>query len=92
MKRSTISRAVNEHGLISNALAHMPLETQVAVASVINRSYEITVPWNVPVVPFPTKTPTSFPKVNDLPAGFVCTTTEKVMADGNIGTFYGPVN
>ena len=61
---------MNEHGLISNALAVMPLEVQVAVACVINRSYEITVPWNTPAVPFPIKAPSNFPNIDDISADY----------------------
>ena len=53
MQPSLANKVVNRHGLISSALSGMPLETDVAVASVINRSYNITVPWNVPTFPFP---------------------------------------
>ncbi len=83
---------MNEHGLISNALASMPLETQIAVASVINRSYETTVPWNTPAVPFPIKAPNSFPKIDDISADFVCKRTKNVVIEGEKGTFFGPVN
>jgi hypothetical protein len=53
MQPSLASKIVNRHGLISGALSAMPIETQVTVASLINRSYDVTVPWNVPIVPFP---------------------------------------
>ena len=53
MQPSLANKIVNRHGLIGSALSGMPLEVQTAVASLINRSYDITVPWNVPFVPFP---------------------------------------
>ena len=53
MQPSLAKKVVNRHGLISSALSGMPLEPYVAVASVISRSYDITVLWNVPFVPFP---------------------------------------
>jgi hypothetical protein len=69
----------------------MPLETQIVVASVINRSYETTVPWNTPAVPFPIKDQNNFPKLNNISADFVCKRTQNVVIEGEKGTFYGPV-
>ena len=70
----------------------MPLETQIAVASVITRSYETTVPWNTPAVRFPIKFLNSFPKIDDISAEFVCKRTENVIIEEEKGTFSGPVN
>ena len=92
MQRTRTQRAVNEHGLISNALAAMPLEVQLAVASVINRSYLITVPWNTPAVRFPIKARSKFPKIDDISADFLCKRTQNVVIEGKEGTFYGPVD
>ena len=66
MQPSLASKVVNRHGLISSALSRMPLETQTAVSSVISRSYDITVPWNVPFVPFPVCTQNNFPKIDEI--------------------------
>ena len=60
------NKIVNRHGLISSAISRMPLETQVTVASVVFRAYEITVPWNMPPVPLPNKAPNNFPKIDDI--------------------------
>jgi hypothetical protein len=92
MPKSIIQRALKEHGLTSNLLASMPLETQIAVASVINRSYETTVPWNTPAVPFPIRAQNNFLKFNDVSADFVCKRTDNVIIEGEMGKFYGPVN
>ena len=92
MQPSLANKVVNRHGLISSALSGMPLETQVAVASVISRSYDITVPWNVPFVPFPLKTKNSFPKINNVSDDFICKRTENAAIEGEIGSFYGPVS
>ena len=93
MQPSLASKVVDRHGLISSALSGMPLETQVAVASVINRSYEITVPWNVPFVPFPAEAARNkFPKIDDISDDFICKRTENAEIEGEIGSFYGPVS
>ncbi len=72
MQPSLASKVVNRHGLISSALSGMPLDTQVAVSSVISRSYDVTVPWNVPIVPFPVWAKKNFPKIDDISDDFIC--------------------
>ena len=92
MQPSLANKVVNRHGLISSALSGMPLETKVAVASVISRSYDVTVPWNVPIVPFPVWAKNNFPKIDDISDDFICKRTENAAIEGEIGSFYGPVS
>ncbi len=92
MQPSLANKVVNRHGLISSALSGMPLETKVAVASVISRSYDVTVPWNVPIVPFPVWPQNNFPKIDDISDDFICKRTENAAIEGEIGSFYGPVS
>ncbi len=92
MKPSLANKVVNRHGLTSSALTGIPLETQVAVSSVINRSYDVTVPWNVPFVPFPIYAQNNFPKIDDISDDFICKRTENAIIEGGDGTFYGPVS
>ncbi len=70
----------------------MPLETQTAVSSVISRSYDITVPWNVPFVPFPVYAQNKFSKIDDISNDFISKRTENAIIEGEGGTFYGPVS
>jgi hypothetical protein len=91
MQPSLANKIVNRHGLISSAISRMPLETQVAVASVIIRAYDITVPWNVPPVPLPYKAPNNFPKVDDISDQFTFKRTENALIEGENGYFIGPV-
>ena len=92
MQPSLANKVVNRHGLISSALSGMPLETQTAVSSVISRSYDITVLWNVPFVPFPVNAQNKFPKIDDISDDFIFKRTENVIIEGEDGTFYGPVS
>ncbi len=92
MQPSLANKVVNRHGLISSALSGMPLETEVAVASVISRSYEITVPWNVPTVPFPVWAQNNFPKIDENSDDFMFKRTKNLALEGKIGSFYGPVS
>ena len=92
MQLSLASKIVNRHGLISVALSGMPLETQVVVSSVISRSYDVTVPWNVPAVPFPVWAQNNFTKTNDISDDFICKQTENAAIEGENGSFYGPVS
>ncbi len=91
MQPSLANKVVNRHGLISSALSGMPLETQVAVSSVINRSYDVTVPWNVPTVPFPVKPQNNFPKIDDISDDLICKRAKNAAIEGENGSFYGPV-
>ena len=43
----------------------MPIVTQVVVASVIKRAYEITVPWNVQPYSIPVNAENNFLKVDE---------------------------
>jgi hypothetical protein len=92
MQPSLASKVVNRHGLISDALSAMPLEVQVAVASLINRSYDVTVPWNVPSVPFPVYAQNKFPKIDDISDDFIFKRTENAAIEGENGSFIGPVS
>ena len=92
MQPSLASKVVNLHGLMSSALSGMPLEVQTAVASLIDRSYNITVPWNVPFVLFPANAKNHFPKIDDISDNFICKRTENAIIEGENGTFYGPVS
>ena len=93
MQPSLANKVVNRHGLISSGLSGMPLETQVAVASVISRSYDVTVPWNVPFVAFPVKSAqNNFPKIDDISDDFICKRTENTAIEGENGSFFGPVS
>ena len=62
------------------------------MASLLNRPYDTTVPWNVPTVPFPVEVPNSFPKIDDISPDFVCKRTKNAVIAGEEGDFYGPVN
>jgi len=92
MQPSLASKVVNLHGLMSSALSGMPLEVKTAVASLISRSYNITVPWNVPSVPFPANAQNNFLKIDDISDDFFCTRTKNAVIEGEDGTFYGPVS
>ena len=46
----------------------------------------------MPAVPFPTKAPNSFPRIDEISADFLCKPTENAVVEGEEGTFYGPVN
>jgi hypothetical protein len=85
MQPSLANKIVNRHGLISSALSRMPLETQVTVSSVINRSYDITVPWNVPFVPFPVYAQNNFQKIDDISDDFIFKRTENAIIEGENG-------
>ena len=85
MQPSLANKIVNRHGLISSALSGMPLEVQTAVASLINRSYDITVPWNVPFVPFPVNAQNNFPKIDDISDDFIFKLTENAVIEGENG-------
>ena len=85
MQPSLANKIVNRHGLISSALPRMPLETQVTVSSVINRSYDVTVPWNLPIVPFPVTAQNNFPKIDDISNDFICKRTENAIIEGENG-------
>ena len=50
MKQTLGMQIVTKHGLISNLLLALPLETKLALACVCSRTYEITVPSNVPAL------------------------------------------
>ena len=92
MQPSLSNKIVNRHGLISSALSTMPLDTQVTVAALISRSYDITVPWNVPIVPFPVWSQNNFPKIDEISDDFIFKRTENAAIEGEIGSFYGPVS
>ena len=93
MQPSLANKIVNHHGLISSALFTMPLDTQVTVAALISRSYDITVPWNVPIVPFPVKaSQINFPKIDDISDDFIFKRTKNAIIEGEDGTFFGPVS
>ena len=92
MQPSLANKIVNRHGLISGPLSAMPIETQVTVASLIHRSYDITVPWNVPLVPFPVEAKIKFPKIDDISNDFIFKRTGNAIIEGEDGAFYGPVS
>ena len=92
MQPSLASKVINLHGLMSSSLSGMPLEVQTAVSSLINRSYNITVPWNVQYVPFPVNSQNIFPKIDDISDDFIFKRTENVVIEGEHGEFYGPVS
>jgi len=90
MQPSLASKVVNLHGLMSSSLSGMPLEVQIAVASLIDRSYNITVPWNLPFVPFPGQN--NFPEIDDISDDFIFKRTVNAAIEGEHGDFFGPVS
>jgi hypothetical protein len=50
MQSSLGHTIVTKHGLISNVLIALPFEAQLILACLMRRTYEITVPCNVPIV------------------------------------------
>ncbi len=92
MQLSLASKIVNRHGLISGALTAMPLEIQITVASLINRSYDVTVPWNVPIVPFSIYSQKDFLKIDDISDDFICMRSKNAVIEGEDGIFIGPVS
>ena len=65
-----------EHGLISNIVPPLPLVSRVILASIHSRTYEITVPWNSGSLEIPRNAVSVFPKIDDIPDGFICKRTE----------------
>jgi hypothetical protein len=49
----------------------MPLETELAVAQILERSYHVTVPQNAPKVTIPNSTSSVFPKLVAISDDFV---------------------
>ena len=67
------NRIVKEHGHISNVLPGLHLVDQLAVAGICDRTYHITVSWNVSaIILHPKRQASVFPKINDIPDNFVC--------------------
>ena len=92
-KQSRGRRIVNENGLFSNPLQGMPLETQLLIAGLQRRCYDVTVPHNVSqVIRLPKKNkPNIFPRFEVNEELFKLKRTPATI-NGKDGEFFGPVN
>ena len=92
MLRKRGKRIVTEHGKINNVLPGLHLVDQLSVAGICNRTYTITVPWNVPRIQLPHKCAKKFiPKIDDITDDFVCKRIESTI-ENEVGFFYGSVS
>lgn len=83
-------RVIYEHGLISNVLAGLGIVDLVIVSKICRRTYQITVPWNVPTLNIPNDLPSEFPNIVIPSEDFVCKRVEATI-EGVSGFFYGCV-
>jgi hypothetical protein len=88
MQESLGRRVILEHGLISNVLIQLGLVDQLIVANICNRTYQITVPWNVRQLTLPIDPLSDFPNLKIPSADHVCKRMEATI-EGELGIFFG---
>ena len=82
MQPSLGHKILTKHGLIDNVLTPLPFEAQLTLAKVIRRTYEITVPFNVPSVKIKVKETNLFPKIDEVTADCLCTVIGDAVVEG----------